>query len=231
MSAEVAGPQPGGILELLPKVAEAIGAVGKDHQANMGGAGTIAFRGIDDLLNACHGALVEHGITVRPWLRRHKVVDRERMKDGRAIGMSVHVFVTVDYELIAPDGSSLTVRSVGEALDTGDKATSKALSGALKYALIQTFTIPTADVGAGDKAKAPEVGGRARGGPAPAGYDRAARNRAMQAAYKRVGIVAREERLEHARKVTGRADLATSKDLTEDELEAVIADLSDWIVP
>ncbi len=36
-----------------------------------------------------------------------------------------------------------TVRTFGEAMDRGDKATNKAMSAAYKYAAFQTFAIPT----------------------------------------------------------------------------------------
>jgi len=229
---------PGSILELLPKVADAIGAVAKDRQASMGSGGSFAFRGIDDLYNAVHGALVAQGVVLRPNVVEHTSVDRERLKDGRQAGMSLHVTVTVDYEFLAPDGSSIVIRMVGEALDTGDKATQKALSAALKTCLIQTFTIPTEDVAKGDGARPSEVGGKTTK-PAPVGYDRTKRSRHMMALYNEVGIGAnlrdaagkldtkgqREARLEHARHVTGRSDLRSSNDLSEDEMEAVIRDL------
>jgi len=215
---------PGSILQLLPKVADAIGAVAKERTASMGSGGSFAFRGIDDLYNAVHGALVAQGVVLRPNVVEHTSVDRERLKDGRTTGMSIHVTVTVDYEFLAPDGSNLIVRMVGEALDTGDKATQKALSAALKTCLIQTFTIPTEDVAKGDGARPPEVGGKTTK-PAPAGYDRPKRSRRMMALYKEVGIDTREARLEHARHVTGRADLSSSNDLSEDDMETVIRDL------
>ena len=43
----------------------------------------------------------------------------------------------------AEDGSKTTARMIGEAMDSGDKATNKAMSAAYKYAAFQTFAIPT----------------------------------------------------------------------------------------
>ncbi len=54
--------------------------------------------------------------------------------------------VTLDYEFIDGDSDEvLSVPSYGEGRDRGDKAPYKALTGALKYALIQTFLIATGD--------------------------------------------------------------------------------------
>jgi hypothetical protein len=43
----------------------------------------------------------------------------------------------------AEDGSKHTARTFGEAMDSGDKATNKAMSAAYKYMAFQTFAIPT----------------------------------------------------------------------------------------
>lgn len=45
----------------------------------------------------------------------------------------------------APSGTSRSVMSLGEGMDTGDKATYKALTGMYKYALRQSFCIETGD--------------------------------------------------------------------------------------
>ena len=55
-------------------------------------------------------------------------------------------YVTVDAEfdfVSAKDGSKHTVQTIGEAMDSGDKATNKAMSIALKYAAFISFFIPT----------------------------------------------------------------------------------------
>src|SRR5690606_33179119 len=61
-------------------------------------------------------------------------------------GSMLHVKLKVEYDFLAADGSRCTVGPVwGEALDTSDKASNKALAFAHKYAMMQTFTIPTED--------------------------------------------------------------------------------------
>lgn len=213
----------GEIYTLLPKVAAAIGAVRKGNTASMGAGGSFSFRGIDDLLNACHTALAEHGVSVLPSVAEHRLIERERVKQGTVVGMTIHVIVGVDYTFAAPDGSSVTVRTYGESADTGDKATSKAMSQALKYALMHTFTVPTAEVAKDDKAKAPDMGGRAlrEGEHAPAGYDRKKRNARMMSLFNELGM-ARAARLTYASAHVGR-ELGTASDLTDDEMEALIA--------
>jgi len=76
---------------------------------------------------------------------------------GKA-GVDKHVSIMMEYDFYAEDGSKVTVGPVpAEGLDSGDKATNKALSAALKYALIQTFSIPTEDMAEADF-ESPEIG-------------------------------------------------------------------------
>ncbi len=55
-----------------------------------------------------------------------------------------YTYLEVEYTFWAEDGSSIVVGPViGESMDSGDKGANKALAVAHKYALFQTFTIPT----------------------------------------------------------------------------------------
>lgn len=98
-----------------------------------------SFRGIDDMYNVMSPHLSEHGLVVIPNYSDRQVVERENAK-GTAL---FYVTLKGEFTFLAADGSSLKATTFGEAMDSGDKATNKAMSAALKYALMQTFTIPT----------------------------------------------------------------------------------------
>jgi len=52
--------------------------------------------------------------------------------------------VEAEFDFVSvKDGSKVTARSFGEAMDSADKATNKAMSAAYKYTAFQTFCIPT----------------------------------------------------------------------------------------
>jgi hypothetical protein len=54
------------------------------------------------------------------------------------------VTVHAEFDFVsAYDGSKHTAATYGEAMDSGDKATNKAMSAAYKYAAFMTFAIPT----------------------------------------------------------------------------------------
>lgn len=98
------------------------------------------FRGVDDVYNAVSPLLAEAGLVILP-----RVLSRECVERTSARGTALfYVTVEAEFDFIASaDGSKHTVKTFGEAMDTGDKATNKAMSAAYKYALIQAFAIPT----------------------------------------------------------------------------------------
>lgn len=123
-------------------------AVSKDSKNTAQG---FNFRGIDALVNAAHRAFNKHSIFVTvDILNKHSEV-REVTRSNGKVGVDKTVELTVKYTFYAEDGSFVSTVIASEGLDSGDKATNKALSAALKYALIQTFQVPTADMEDADK--------------------------------------------------------------------------------
>jgi len=108
-------------------------------KTNSQGAG-YKFRGIDDIYNAISPLLAKHSLCILPRVLARECVERIA-KSGGAL---FYVTVEVEFDFVcAEDGSKHTVKTFGEAMDSGDKATNKAMSASYKYACIQTFAIPT----------------------------------------------------------------------------------------
>lgn len=125
----------GKIFDVLPKVAKAIGAIAKTRKNQQQG---YQFRGIDDVMNAAHGPLCEHSVFVTT-----EVADvRREQRETKSGGNLTYTMLTLKVTFHADDGSSVTTTTAGEAMDSADKSTHKAMSAALKYAFFQTFTIP-----------------------------------------------------------------------------------------
>lgn len=130
----------------MMKVYEAIAAVtaemakdgiSKDRKNQQQG---YQFRGIDDVYNALSPMLARHHLCILPRVLSRELVERQTTKGG------VLFYVTVEAEfdfVSAEDGSKHTVKTYGEAMDSADKATNKAMSAAYKYAAMQAFCIPT----------------------------------------------------------------------------------------
>lgn len=98
------------------------------------------FRGIDEVYNALSPILAKHKLCILPRILSRSVVERTTQKGG----VLFYVTVEAEFDLVsAEDGSMHIVRTFGEAMDSADKATNKAMSAAYKYAAIQAFCIPT----------------------------------------------------------------------------------------
>lgn len=98
------------------------------------------FRGIDDVYNALAPLLANNGLCILPRVLSRECVERTTAKGNAIFYVTVHV----EFDLVsADDGSKHTVAMYGEAMDTADKATNKAMSAAYKYMAMEVFAIPT----------------------------------------------------------------------------------------
>ena len=98
------------------------------------------FRGIDDVYNSLSPIISGADLCILPRMQERTVIERQT-KSG---GMLFSVTVRVEYDFVsARDGSLHTVSMYGEAMDSGDKATNKAMSAAFKYCCMEVFCIPT----------------------------------------------------------------------------------------
>lgn len=98
------------------------------------------FRGIDEVYDALAPLLAQHGLCILPRIISREVVERQSAKGGALFNVTVEA----EFDFVAADdGSTHTVRTYGEAMDSADKATNKAMSAAYKYAALMTFAIPT----------------------------------------------------------------------------------------
>lgn len=133
------------------------------------------FRGIDDVYNALAPHLSESKLLLLPRVLSRNVTERET-KNGGAL---FYVVLDVEFDLVsAVDGSKHTVRVAGEAMDSGDKATNKAMSAAYKYACMEVFCIPTE--GDNDADATTHDGVKALGTTVdPRGSDRPPKNEAL----------------------------------------------------
>lgn len=112
--------------------------ISKDKTCQQGTS--FKFRGIDDVYNALSPLLATHGLCILPRMLSRQCDERQSSK-GNAL---FYVTVEAEFDLVsAEDGTRHTIRTFGEAMDSGDKATNKAMSAAYKYACMQAFSIPT----------------------------------------------------------------------------------------
>lgn len=100
------------------------------------------YRGVDDVYNALQPLFAKHGIfnTVEIISKEDNVAKNDKGKAEHSVNLHVR------YHFISTlDESEITVDGISDATDTSDKASSKALAQAHKYALLQLFMVPTDD--------------------------------------------------------------------------------------
>ena len=128
-----------GVLTAISAVQAGLAKVGisKDRKNVQQG---YAFRGIDDVYAALAPLLASNGLVILPYVISREVTERQS-RDSKVL---IYTVLVVDFHFVCvEDGSEYTVRTIGEAMDSGDKSTNKAMSAAYKYAAIQAFAIPT----------------------------------------------------------------------------------------
>lgn len=127
------------IFETINAVMEEIGALGKNSRNEQQ---KYMYRGVDDVMNALNPAFIKHKLLMVP-----EVVSQKREERQTANGKNIiYSVLSVKYTFYAEDGSSIYTIVPGEGMDSGDKASNKAMSSAFKYACFQTFCIPTEEM-------------------------------------------------------------------------------------
>lgn len=137
---------------IFKKMALVMAEIGSIEKSQRNQAQGYAFRGIDQFVNALNPVLIKHEVFISPRCTSCTSEIKEVTRSNGKAGIDKHASILMEYDFIASDGSKVTIGPIpAEGVDSGDKATNKALSAALKYALIQTFSIPTQDMEEADR--------------------------------------------------------------------------------
>jgi hypothetical protein len=89
-------------------------------------------------MNVLSPLLAQNNLVIVPRYSERLQVERVSQKGGALF----YTTVRGEFDFVAKDGTKVTAITYGEAMDSGDKSTNKAMSAALKYACFQTFCIP-----------------------------------------------------------------------------------------
>lgn len=124
------------IYQSITKIMEEVPSIGKTQRNKTQG---FMYRGIDDVMNALQPLLAKNKVFIVPEILEQMREERTTSKGGNLI----YSICKIKYKFYAEDGSSVDAITIGEGMDSGDKATNKAMAIAMKYALFQVFCIPT----------------------------------------------------------------------------------------
>ena len=149
----------GQIYKLVGDAMREIRAVGKD---SVNETQKFKYRGIDAVMNALNPVMSKLGLFIVPEVLEQTREERESVKscwdkDAKAYKESKtllkYSILKIKYTLFAPDGSNVSCVVIGEGMDSGDKASNKAMAVGLKYACFQVFMIPTEEMAQDDPDK------------------------------------------------------------------------------
>lgn len=126
------------IYKAINSIMDEIPAIGKSQKNAQQG---FMYRGIDVVMNVLQPLLSKHKVFAVPEVLEHIREERQTKSGGNLI----YSICKIKYTFYADDGSNVSAVVVGEGMDSGDKASNKAMAVAHKYAIIQVFAIPTED--------------------------------------------------------------------------------------
>ena len=127
------------IYQSIIGVMSEIGAISKDKTNTQQG---FKYRGIDEVMNTLQPLLIKNNVFVVPEVLEQTREDKVSSKGT----LLIYSICKIKFTFYADDGSNLTAVTIGEGMDSGDKATNKAMAIAFKYACFQVFCIPTEEM-------------------------------------------------------------------------------------
>ena len=131
--------RPVGVHQALAAVAADLGGIDKSERNT---EQNFNFRSIDAIAGAIRPLFGKHGLSVTPYVEDVTYTEVESKRGTKGY----RCVAWVRYQIRHEDGSAVEARMVGEAVDYGDKSTSKAVQMAYKYMLTELCI-----VGAGDR--------------------------------------------------------------------------------
>ena len=132
-------PEPENVHQAINQLMGRVGYVQKEQSQGL----NYSFASEPAFIQAVRPHMVDLGLTIRQIGVEPIEFETYQTKKGSTAFSRIYEFV---FEWVhTPSGTSMTVTAVGEGTDYGDKASNKAMTVALKYALRQTLLIETGD--------------------------------------------------------------------------------------
>ena len=123
----------------LKKYLDSIGGITKARESGERGPQYL-FRGIDDLYNKMCLEAANLGLDIDPRVT-HKQIDYQTNAKGN---VQTHLHITMDIVWTSAwDLTQTTTTAIGEAIDTSDKSSGKAMSYAMKNGTFAALQVPT----------------------------------------------------------------------------------------
>lgn len=146
------------IYEKMSAITNELGVVGKNLNVDMGKGKSYKAVQEFDVLNAVKP--IEEKYRVYSYPKERKVIDSEILEKETNYGKTKNMYLRIEtiYEFVNIDKpeEKITMTSYADGIDSGDKATGKAMTYSDKYSLLKAYKIATGDDP--DKDASPEKG-------------------------------------------------------------------------
>jgi ERF superfamily len=129
-------------LNLRQKLAEVRRRIGYIQKRGFNERNNYSYVTAADLAGAVGDILAELGVVIIPSLE--SIAYESGRGNGSETARSAQVVMAYTFTDV-DTGEAITTKVAGQGLDAGDKAPYKAMTGALKYALLQSFLLATGD--------------------------------------------------------------------------------------
>ena len=146
------------IFEKMSAITNELGVVAKNLNVDMGKGKSYKAVQEFDVLNAVKP--IEEKYRVYSYPKERKVIDSGVLEKETQYGISKNMYLRIEttYEFVNIDKTEekITMTSYADGIDSGDKATGKAMTYSDKYSLLKAYKIATGDDP--DKDASPERG-------------------------------------------------------------------------
>jgi hypothetical protein len=129
-------------LNLRQKLAEVRRRIGYVQKRGFNERNNYSYVTAADLAGSVGDILAELGVVIIPYLE--SIIYEPARNIGPEAARTAQVVMAYTF-IDVETGEELTAKVAGQGLDAGDKAPYKAMTGALKYALLQSFLLATGD--------------------------------------------------------------------------------------
>jgi hypothetical protein len=129
-------------LNLRQKLAEVRRRIGYVQKRGFNERNNYSYVTAADLAGAVGDILAELGVVIVP--RLESIAYEPARSNGAEAARAAQVVMAYTFTDVET-GDEITTKVAGQGLDAGDKAPYKAMTGALKYALLQSFLLATGD--------------------------------------------------------------------------------------
>jgi len=148
------------IYEKMSAITNELGVVAKNLNVDMGKGKSYKAVQEKDVLDAVKP--IEEKYRVYSYPKERKVIDNGILEKETQYGISKNMYLRIEtiYEFVNIDNpeEKITMTSYADGIDSGDKATGKAMTYSDKYSLLKAYKIATGDDP--DKEASPEKGYR-----------------------------------------------------------------------